>query len=346
MVIRTLKAAFLFFILCHVSSAKKVVVALDGSGDFKSIQAALSSLEFSNKFQTIYIKNGTYTEKIFVESKIHHIVFQGESAKGTIITYSQARDNWRCENPDDFGAATFNVLGSDLIFRNLTILNTYGFEATADVTIQCLNESGKNGASGRMVLPREKDEKEGQKVVRKDGHQFAFRSMDGATRIKFYDCIFRSGGGDTVSPWDVEGGMFYFKDCIIEGHVDLYCPRGNAIIENSLFICHNLSAAIWHDGSANEADKSVLINCRFIGDEGFKLGRYHREAQMYLINCSFSKEMADAPIYQSGDRDLKWGHRIYYKNCKKDGQAYDWYADNTTFTAKDFSFKKVFGKKW
>ncbi|WP_304235773.1 pectinesterase family protein [Jiulongibacter sediminis] len=336
----------LFVLIFNSALAKKVIVAKDGSGDFTTIQEALNNLKFSQSYQTIYIKNGTYAEKIFVDKSMHHIKFIGESAKETIITYSQARDYWRCENPDDFGAATFNVLGSDLIFKNLTILNSYGFEANKDVVIECLNESGKTPGDSRKFLPRETGEKEGTKMVRLDGHQFAFRSMDGATRMKFYSCIFRSGGGDTVSPWDVNGGMFYFKDCVIEGHVDLYCPRGNAIIENSLFICHNLNAAIWHDGSAKEEDKSVLINCRFVGDEGFKLGRYHREAQMYLINCSFSKEMADAPIYQEGDRDLQWGHRVYYKNCQKDGEAYPWYADNTTKTEKDFTFKKVFGKKW
>jgi pectinesterase len=210
--------------------------------------------------------------------------------------------------------------------------------------IACLNESRKALGDGRKFLPREEGEKEGSKIVRKDGHQFALRSMDGATRIKFLDCVFRSGGGGTVSPWDVEGGMFYFNNCIIEGHVDLYCPRGNAIIENSLFICHNKSAASWHDGSTNESDKSILINCRFEGDEGFKLGRYHREAQMFLINCSFSKEMADAQIYQSGDRDLKCGYRVYYPNCHKDTGDFAGHKDNITLVEKDLTFKKVLAK--
>jgi pectinesterase len=170
--------------------------------------------------------------------------------------------------------------------------------------------------------------------------------MPGATRLKFLHCTFRSGGGDTVSPWDVEGGMYYFNHCTIEGHVDLYCPRGNALIENSLFICHNMSAAIWHDGSAKESDKTVLKNCKFVGDQGFKLGRYHREAQMYLFDCEFSKEMADAPIYQSGDRKLNWGHRIYYKNCHREGGNFTWHKDNTNLKSRDLGFKEVFGKLW
>lgn len=342
-----MKYLLFLFLLTHSVIAKIITVAQDGSGDFQTIQSAIDAIKSTEKYQTLYIKNGTYTEKLFIDKDKHHIRFLGESAQGVIITYSQARDIWRCENPDDFGAATVNVLGSDLIFENLTILNTYGFEAAEDKVIDCLNEAGKTlQGDSRKLLPREAGEKDGTKIVRKDGHQFAFRSMDGTTRMKFVSCIFRSGGGDTVSPWDVKGGQFYFKDCTIEGNVDLYCPRGNALIENSLFICHSMHAAIWHDGSENEEDKSILVNCRFTGDPGYKLGRYHREAQMYLINCSFDENMADAPVYQEGDRNLKWGHRIFYRNCRKDGTPYSWYADNTEQTEKDFTFKKVFGKAW
>lgn len=324
------------------------MVNADGTGDFKNIQAAINQFRSTDKYQTIYIKNGTYNEKIFIDSTVHHLMLVGESSDKVIITYTQARDRWRCENPNDYGAATINVKGSDLIFRNLTILNDYGYLAKADTLISCLNASGKTltTPTQRYQLPREEGEKEGTKIVRKDGHQFAFRSMDGATRMKFYNCTFRSGGGDTVSPWDVAGGEFYFTNCVIEGHVDLYCPRGNALIENSLFICHNLSAAIWHDGSEEESDKSVLKNCKFVGDAGFKLGRYHREAQMYLINCLFSNEMADAPIYQAGDRKLNWGHRIYYNNCHRDGGDFEWHENNFVFNKKEFTFKKIFGRKW
>jgi len=237
----------------------------------------------------------------------------GESRQKVIIQYAEARDNWRCSQPDDYGAGVVNIQGSDISFENLTVINPYGFEATGDKTIPCLTDAGKDIVSTvqKYALPREKGEVEGMKIVRKDGHQFAIRSMPGATRLKFIHCTFRSGGGDTVSPWDVATGLYYFKDCEIEGGVDLYCPRGYALAENCTFICHNLSAAIWHDGSQEEQAKTVLSHCTFKGDPGFKLGRYHREAQMFLFDCQFANEMADAPIYQASDRKLTWGHRIF-----------------------------------
>jgi pectinesterase len=116
------------------------------------------------------------------------------------------------------------------------------------------------------------------------------------TRLKVLNCILKAYGGDTVSPWNVEEGMFYFKDCEIEGGVDFYCPRGWAYAENCKFYAHNGSAAIWHDGSKYEDSKTVLVNCYFDGFEGFKLGRWHRDAQFFLINCKFSKSILISPF--------------------------------------------------
>jgi pectinesterase len=320
---------------------KRLVVGTD----FKTIQSAV---DVARPGQEIFIKNGNYQEKVFIDSLKHHLSFVGESRDGVVLWETIARDIWRCSNPDDYGAGVLNIKGHDLSFRNMTIMNEYGFNATKDISIPCLNEAGKETTTTvqKYALPREKGEKEGEKIVRVDGHQFAVRTMPGATRLSFEHCTIRSGGGDTVSPWDVNAGMYYLNDCLIEGGVDLYCPRGYALAENCTFVCHNTSAAIWHDGSGEQGAKTVLKNCRFIGDPGYKLGRYHREAQFYLLNCSFDKNMADAPIYQSGDRVLNWGHRVYYVDCHKDGGDFVWHKNNTSVKASDLTFKTIFGRNW
>ena len=209
-----MKRVFLILVIIANSFflfSQKITVAKDGSGNFKSIQDAINSLDtISTKTQTIYIKNGIYSEKLMISKS--YLKLQGQSEKGVIIRISLPRDVWRCANPDDYGAATINVKGHDLILEKLTVLNDYGFTAKDDTTILCANESGENGAIGKdkYALPREKGEESGTKIVRKDGHQFAFRSMPGATRLVFLNCTFRAGGGDTVSPWDADGGMYYF----------------------------------------------------------------------------------------------------------------------------------------
>ncbi|WP_229749073.1 pectate lyase [Hymenobacter frigidus] len=298
--------------------AQQVTVATDGSGQFRTIQAALNSLPAEAvKPRTVYIKNGVYNEKVFIDGKAN-IVLRGQSEKGVILTFSQARDAWRCDpvaGQDDWGVAVLNLRNSpDVTLEKLTVINSYGFEHQnkPEVIINCPAEPGK------------------PKTISPTGHQMAMRTMPGATRIIVRSCTFRSLGGDTVSPWDTEAGLYYFKDCTMEGAVDFYCPRGWAYAENCLFVCHNLNAAIWHDGSGNKDSKTVLKNCRFVGDDNFKLGRFHREAQFYLIGCQFAKNMADADIYwaESGPGAKQWGRRVYYADCHRQGGDYAWMRSN------------------
>ena len=183
----------------------------------------------------------------------------------------------------------------------------------------------------------------------KNGHQMALRTLN-ATRLKAINCHFRAFGGDTVSPWEVENGMWYFKDCILEGGVDFYCPRGWAWAENCEFIAHNGTAAIWHDGSRYEDSKTVLKNCKFKGYDGFLLGRYHRDAQFYLLNCSFAQNMRDSAIYRVPTTNIiQWGHRVYYFNCHRDGgNDFKWYSNNLPagLQAKDITINWVFKNRW
>ncbi len=297
------------------AAEKMIVVDAAGNGDFKSIQDAVNSLpEKASSQRVIYIRNGVYHEKVFIEKNF--ITLLGEDKNKTILTISLARDIWRCESKDDWGVATINLKGSDLILENLTITNSFGFDNiknTEGIHIDCPGDSLNHF-----------------KTVRRDGHQMALRSF-ATTRLVVRNCILRAYGGDTVSPWNTDNGMFYFKDCLMEGGVDFYCPRGWAYAENCEFVAHGNVAAIWHDGSKFKDSKTVLKNCVFRGDDGFKLGRYHRDAQFYLINCSFAKNMADAPIYLNPSNPqnvIQWGHRVYFYNDHRDGGDYAWFANN------------------
>jgi len=298
-----------------LAAKKPLVVDPSGAGDFTSIQAAINSLpEQAAEQRVIYIRNGVYHEKIFIEKNF--ITLVGEDKNKTTLAISQARDVWRCSNPDDWGVATINLKGNDIVLENLSIINSFGFDNI-------------NNVQG-VQFPCAADSINHTKTVRRDGHQMALRSF-GTTRLIVRNCILRAFGGDTVSPWNVENGMFYFKDCLMEGGVDFYCPRGWAYAENCEFVAHGNTAAIWHDGSKVQDSKTVLKNCVFRGDDGFKLGRYHRDAQFYLLNCSFAANMADAPIYLNPSNPqnvIQWGERIYFYNCHREGKDFTWYADN------------------
>lgn len=307
----------------------RLVVDPSGKGDFISIQAAIESLpDSSSSPRTIFIKKGIYQEKLFITKE--NLVLEGEDRSQTRIIQSIARDQWRCDHSDDWGVATLNIRANDLTLLHLTIENRFGFDFKEPFNISC-----------RL------DAHHPLKTVQKSGHQMALRLM-GGTRMKAIDCHFSAFGGDTVSPWDVEAGCFYFKDCVMEGGVDFYCPRGWAWAENCTFISHSGTAAIWHDGSKHQDSKTVLKNCRFQGFDGFLLGRYHKDAQFYLIGCEFADNMGDKPIYLvATDNVLQWGQRIYYFDCKRKAGNYAWFTNNIDASeVKKITPSWVFGQRW
>ncbi len=329
--------SMLFVLLCgHLfaqTKIHKIIVDKNGNGDFKSIQSAINSLgDSSAQPQLIYIKNGTYNEKILIAK--NNIILDGENRDKVIITQAIARDEWRCKHADDWGVATMNIRGNDITLENVTIENTYGFDNKKPRVVPC----GADTVTLKKSIPS-------------NGHQMALRTM-GNTRLKAINVHFKSFAGDTVSPWNVTGGMFYFKDCTMEGGVDFYCPRGWAYAVNCKFYANTGPASIWHDGSANEDSKTVLKNCSFDGYKNFNLGRYHKDAQFYLINCHFSKNMADKDIYLvPTSNSIKWGRRVYYYNCHRDGGDYAWFKNNLSSamgspTADEINAGWVFGKRW
>jgi pectinesterase len=319
--------SLIIFLFVANIQAQKIIVAQDGTGDFTNIQSAINSLPDSNiKAPLIFIKPGVYNEKIFITK--HNIIIEGASKEKTIITQSIARDEWRCNNQDDWGVATINVKANDITLKKITVINSFGNE-NLEYDITCTLDSNKN------------------KKITKHSHQMALRTMF-CTRLKAIDCHFIAYGGDTVSPWEVTNGLWFFKNCIIEGGVDFYCPRGWAWAENCTFICKSGTAAIWHDGSANESAATVLKNCTFKGFNNFNLGRYHRDAQFYLLNCKFADNMNDNTIYQvSTQNNLQWGRRVFFYNCKRKAGNYNWFKNNIEKTkAKSITINWLFKNKW
>ncbi|MCX8472180.1 MAG: pectinesterase family protein [Sediminibacterium sp.] len=301
--------------ICSIPKENKIIVSKDSNAHFHSIQDAINSIYNDHILTIIYIKNGVYDEKIFI--KKNNIHFISQSLEKTIIQQAISREIWRCNNESDWGGATINVDScSNLTFENITVKNNYGLENTKTINGYCLLDSNK------------------PKKFTPYAHQMAFRSFN-ATKLKFKKCNFISAGGDTMSPWNLENGMFYFDNCYFEGMVDLFCPRGNSFAINCTFNAIGGSAILWHDGSNNESFKTVIYKCNFKGIDSFNLGRYHKESQFYLINCNFANNMANKDIYKVLTNNFfNWGRRVYFFNCNKRGQQFDFYKNNITYSAK------------
>lgn len=104
-----------------------IVVAQDGSGEFKTIGEALEVCRaFMEYTKVIYVKNGIYKEKVVVPSWLTNIEIIGQDRDKTIITYN---DHANIVYPltgkpmGTFRTYTVKVEGTNITFRNLTIEN-------------------------------------------------------------------------------------------------------------------------------------------------------------------------------------------------------------------------------
>ena len=98
-----------------------LVVTRDGTGDYRNIQEAVEAVRaFMDYTVTIYIKNGTYKEKLVIPSWVKNVQLVGESAENTIITYD---DHANINKMGTFRTYTVKVSGNDITFKDLTIEN-------------------------------------------------------------------------------------------------------------------------------------------------------------------------------------------------------------------------------
>ena len=101
-----------------------IVVAADGSGNFKTVQEAMASIPRTNRERKIVlVKDGVYKEKIRVDAPC--VTLRGQSRKGTRIEYPQLNDDFS-QHPDELGRAVVNLKGDDFVLENITVANTAG----------------------------------------------------------------------------------------------------------------------------------------------------------------------------------------------------------------------------
>lgn len=107
--------------------AYDLVVAKDGSGDFKSIQDAIdASKAFPKERVLIYIKSGEYKEKVRVPSWNTKLSLIGEDAQSTVITWGDYFDQIDRGRNSTFFTYTLKVEANDFYAENLTVINSAG----------------------------------------------------------------------------------------------------------------------------------------------------------------------------------------------------------------------------
>lgn len=110
------------------AAEKKITVAADGSGDFKTVQEAFDAVpEKSSDRTVIRIKPGTYTGQKILAANKNNVTLLGEDAAKTILTWNINTNEEQPEgtNPRHKGTALV-ILGDDFKANNLTFENASG----------------------------------------------------------------------------------------------------------------------------------------------------------------------------------------------------------------------------
>lgn len=182
------------------NTADTITVALDGTGDFGSLQAAIGSIPHgSTKPRTITVKPGVYREVVNVWADRPNLTIQGATANPSdvVITYDLPAGGAKFFGGTlgAVGSATLTVAATRTTVKNLTVENAY--------------DEAANGGSQALAV----------------------RSV--ADKVTFEGTRFL-GNQDTYLA-DTTGrdatARTYLKDCYIEGDVDFLYGRGTAVFD-------------------------------------------------------------------------------------------------------------------
>jgi pectinesterase len=134
----------LFLLVSVISSLvlnaqKKIVVAKDGSGDYTTVQQAFNSIPPNNKKPiTILVKNGTYKEKLHLDSGKSFITLLGEDKFNTVLTYDDhtGKVSPKGDTINTRTSCSFLVKANDFTAKDITFENNAGFTAGQAVAVE------------------------------------------------------------------------------------------------------------------------------------------------------------------------------------------------------------------
>ena len=127
----------LTFIFCLLSFSPSVaasfdnpdtiVVARDGTGQFRTVGEAIEVCRaFMDYHKVIYIKKGTYKEKLIVPQWLQNIELCGEDRDATVITWDDHANIVYAPTGKGMGTFrtyTLRIEGNDITLKNLTVEN-------------------------------------------------------------------------------------------------------------------------------------------------------------------------------------------------------------------------------
>jgi pectinesterase len=248
---------FLMFLISYVTTAqsKKITVAKDGSGQYKTVQAAFDAIPLGNKTPiTIFVKKGTYKERLSLDSSKNFVQLVGEDKNNTLLTYNN-HARMRMPNGDTLNTwtcASFFIYANDFSAENISFENNAGFD------------------SGQAVAV------------------FAYGS-----RLKFRNCRFT--GFQDVLFLSGTGSKQYYENCYIEGTTDFIFGAATAVFKNCHIHSKKNSHVTAASTPKEIPYGFVFFNCKLTADSNINkvsLGRPWRPyASVTYLNCDIGNHI-------------------------------------------------------
>jgi pectinesterase len=126
---RAIGASLLLTGTAGTAASYDFVVSPDSSGQFHSIQeAVMACRDYAERDYTIFVKNGTYREKLTIPTWKTRIAVIGENVDSTIIIWDDysGKPDGHGKKSNTFTSFTCLVAGNRITFENITFVNSAG----------------------------------------------------------------------------------------------------------------------------------------------------------------------------------------------------------------------------
>lgn len=278
----------------------ELYVAVDGTGDYTSIQKAIDDTKcFPNKRITIFIKSGTYDEKVKLHSWNSNVTLRGENTETTIITWSDCFDLIDRGRNSTFHTATLLIEGDNTKVENLTIINA----------------AGEVGQAVALAVIADRVSVKNCKII---GHQDSLYAAGSNARQWYYRCHIE-GTTDFI----FGEATAYFESCTIHSKKDSYITAASTPLGRKfgfVFYDCTLTAAIgvtqvylgrpWRDYA-----KTAFIGCT-MDDHIVSVG-WDNWSESSTEKTTFFAEYGNKGPGANISNRVAWSHQLSKKEAKK-----------------------------
>jgi len=300
-----------FLVSFFAFGQKKIVVAQDGTGQFKTVQEAFNSIPNNNKKPiSIFIKNGVYKEKLHLDSSKNFITLLGEDRFNTILTFDDhtGKVSPKGDTINTRTSWSFLIKANDFTAINISFQNDAGFTA------------------GQAV------------AVESDGD-----------RCGFFNCRFM--GNQDVLFTNNDQSRQYYKNCYIEGTTDFIFGSSTVWFEQCHIHSKKNSHVTAASTPKEKSFGYIFNDCVLTGDStlhGVSLGRPWRSyAHVVYMHCYIGQHIIPQGWANwNQTENYKTARYSEYKNYGPGAaiaQRVQWSKQLSDEEAKKYTLKNVFG---